>query len=140
MKIAIIYASFNEQIVKNLLKGALQFLKEEKIDKKNIKIIEVPGVFEIPLMCKKLTKTKKYDGIITLGCIIKGQTEHYDMLCQTVTDSLMQIMLEYELPIIFEILMVHDIKYAIARTSLKNWNENKGYTGARTLLEVIRNK
>jgi 6,7-dimethyl-8-ribityllumazine synthase len=134
--LAIIYSQFNEKISQNLLKGALKYLDEVKFNMKNLKIIEVPGAFEIPLMCKKLAKIKQFDAILTLGCVCKGDTDHYDMICRTTVDGIMQVMLKFEIAIIFEILMVHDILDAEKRSSLKNWEENKGYIGARTAFKL----
>ncbi|OGJ44769.1 6,7-dimethyl-8-ribityllumazine synthase [Candidatus Peregrinibacteria bacterium RIFOXYA12_FULL_33_12] len=108
-----------------------------KFNVKNVKIVEVPGVFEIPLICKKLAKSKKYDAILTLGAVIKGQTDHYEMLCRAMVDGVRQVMLDFEIPIVFEVLMVRDILHAKARASLKNWHENKGYIGVRTIFEMM---
>ncbi len=137
MQIAVIYSVFHQEIVSNLLKGTKKALTEQKIDTNSVDYFEVPGAFEIPLMSKKLAKSKKYDAIITLGCVIKGQTEHYDMICKAVTHAIMEIMLEFEIPIVFEILMVHDINDAKRRANTKNWNENKGYSAIKTALEML---
>src|SRR3989339_1251978 len=102
---AIVCSNFYPQISKNLLKGCIKVFEENNIEQKSWKVIEVPGAFEIPLACQKLAKTKKYKVIIALGCVIKGQTGHYEMVCKACVEGIMKIMLNFEIPIIFEVLM-----------------------------------
>ena len=82
LKIGIIVSRFNEDITENMLKGALKTLKENKVRGGNIKIVYVPGSFEIPLACQRLARLKKYDALVAIGCIIKGETDHFYYICK----------------------------------------------------------
>ena len=77
LKIALVVSRFNSDITEKMLAGALRTLEENSVPKKNIEIVWVPGSFEIPLACQRVAKTKKYDGIVTIGCVIKGDTDHF---------------------------------------------------------------
>ena len=92
-KILIVLAKFYEDISKNLIIGAKEKLK----GKANIKIIEVPGSFEIPVVISK--NIKKYDGFVALGSIIKGETPHFDFISLTITDAIMKLSIDYKKPI-----------------------------------------
>lgn len=132
-KIAIAQARFNSDITDKLLAGALKAFKELKI--KNIKIIKTPGAFEIPLACQKLAKTKKFDGILALGAVIKGETAHFDYVCKGATNGVMRVMLDQNLPISFGVLTTDNLKQAQARS--RNDKTNKGYEAALSLVEMI---
>lgn len=95
----------------------------------------VPGAFEIGFTAKKIMLSGKYDGIMTLGAVIKGETDHYSMIIQNVTNAIMQINLEAEIPVTFGILTTDDIEQALQRAGLKAGNE--GSSTAQSLLEMI---
>src|SRR3989339_32889 len=101
---------------------------------------KVPGAFEIPLMCKKIIN--KYDALITLGVVIKGDTDHYKYVCQKCADGIMEVQLENGKPIIFEVLMVKKIEDALKRADIENYNNNKGFEALmsvyRTLTSIKR--
>ena len=84
IKIGIVVARFNEFITSKLLAGALDNLKRENVDEKDIEVAWVPGAFEIPMIASKMAKSKKYDAIICLGAVIRGSTSHYDYVCISV--------------------------------------------------------
>ncbi len=102
--IAIIVSQFNQMITTALLAGAMQRLNASGIDAHDITLVEVPGVVEIPLIAKRLAKQKHYGAIIALGAVIRGETTHYDYVCQQVSDGCQRVMLEFETPVIFGIL------------------------------------
>ncbi|WP_343190223.1 6,7-dimethyl-8-ribityllumazine synthase [Buchnera aphidicola (Mollitrichosiphum nigrofasciatum)] len=136
-KIAIVVSRFNHFINKNLLSGALDILKRiGKIKKKNIKIITVPGAFEIPLIIKNLACKKKYNAIITLGAIIKGDTKHSEYISQQTSSGIAQISLDYNIPISYGILTTNNIAEAIDRSGGKMGN--KGSEAALCALEMIK--
>ena len=81
LKIGVVISQFNNNINGPMLKGALDLLKDSKVKKENINIIWVPGSFEIPLACQRLAKTKKYNALVAIGCVIKGETDHYYYIC-----------------------------------------------------------
>ena len=135
VKIAIVASKFNEIITHHLVDGALATLKQFGINENNIDVYWVPGAFEIGFTAKKIMLSGKYDGIMTLGAVIKGETDHYSMIIQNVTNAIMQINLEAEIPVTFGILTTDDIEQALQRAGLKAGNE--GSSTAQSLLEMI---
>lgn len=125
--IGIIVSEFNEFVTEKLLESCEAELKKLGFE---YEVTYVPGAFEIPLAAKKLSP--KYDGIIALGCLIKGETDHYDMVCRACVDGLMQVQLETEKPIVFEVLMVNKMEDAVART-------DKGKVAAQTIFKLTKN-
>lgn len=135
VKIAIVASKFNEIVTHHLVDGALATLKQFGINENNIDVYWVPGTFEIGFTAKKIMLSGKYDGIMTLGAVIKGETDHYSMIIQNVTNAIMQINLEAEIPVTFGILTTDDIEQALQRAGLKAGNE--GSSTAQSLLEMI---
>ena len=113
VKIAIVASKFNEIVTHHLVDGALATLKQFGINENNIDVYWVPGAFEIGFTAKKIMLSGKYDGIMTLGAVIKGETDHYSMIIQNVTNAIMQINLEAEIPVTFGILTTDDIEQAL---------------------------
>ncbi|MCK4744462.1 6,7-dimethyl-8-ribityllumazine synthase [Candidatus Parcubacteria bacterium] len=134
LKIAIVQARFNQEITENLLNGTLAALKEAGASNK---IIKVPGSFEIPFACQKIALTKKFDGIITIGAIIKGETAHFDYIAKAATDGIMRTMLDYKIPIAFGVITTYTL--AQAKTRSRNNKKNSGYGAALSLVETINN-
>ena len=135
VKIAIVASKFNEIVTHHLVDGALATLKQFGINENNIDVYWVPGAFEIGFTAKKIMLSGKYDGLMTLGAVIKGETDHYSMIIQNVTNAIMQINLEAEIPVTFGILTTDDIEQALQRAGLKAGNE--GSSTAQSLLEMI---
>lgn len=135
LKLAIVVSKFNADITGNMLTGALENLKTNKVEEKNIKIVRVPGSFEIPFVCQKLARSKKYDALIALGCVIKGETDHYYFVAGEAARGIMDVMLKYNIPIGFGIITTNNLKQAIARSSGKH---NKGAEAARAILEMVK--
>ena len=135
VKIAIVASKFNEIVTHHLVDGALATLKQFGINENNIDVYWVPGAFEIGFTAKKIMLSGKYDGIMTLGAVIKGETDHYSMIIQNVTNAIMQINLEAEIPVTFGILTTDDIEQALQRAGLQAGNE--GSSTAQSLLEMI---
>lgn len=135
VKIAIVASKFNEIVTHHLVDGALATLKQFGVNENNIDVYWVPGAFEIGFTAKKIMLSGKYDGIMTLGAVIKGETDHYSMIIQNVTNAIMQINLEAEIPVTFGILTTDDIEQALQRAGLKAGND--GSSTAQILLEMI---
>ncbi|KKR20142.1 MAG: 6,7-dimethyl-8-ribityllumazine synthase [Parcubacteria group bacterium GW2011_GWE2_39_37] len=135
LKIAIVQARFNEVVTDGLKAGAVAALKEAGVLEKNIQILQVPGAFEIPLVCKKIALAKKFDGIIALGAIIKGDTAHFEYVAGGTTTGIMGVMLETVTPIAFGVLTTEDKKQAEVRS--RNDQSNKGKEAASALIETI---
>lgn len=102
--IAIIVSQFNYDITHELQQGALQRLTAAGFAAEDITVIEVPGAVEIPLVAKQLAKKQQYGAIIALGAVIRGETSHYDYVCQQVSDGCQRVALDFDIPVVFGIL------------------------------------
>lgn len=127
LRIGIVVSKYHEYITGRLLDGALETLYSCGVKKNNIYVLPVPGSFEIPLGCLSLIKKKKYDALVTLGCIIKGQTDHNRHLASAVFGSIMNLSLNYNVPISLGIITVNNMAQAVARST---GEENKGKDAA----------
>ena len=128
-KILIVYANYYSQISDDLLDGALKYLNKTynlNIRNGGVDVIEVPGVFEIPVTIVR--RIKKYDGFIALGCVIKGQTPHFDFISSTTTDAIMKLSIDYKKPIGNGIITCLNKKQAIVR-SIKKGQEAANAVG-----------
>ena len=134
-KIGIVAARFNEFIVSKLVEGAKDGLIRHDVSEENIDVAWVPGAFEIPLIAKKMANSGKYDAIICLGTVIRGETSHYDYVCAEVSKGIAQVSLETELPVMFGILTTDTIEQAVVRAGTKAGN--KGYDCALGAIEMI---
>jgi 6,7-dimethyl-8-ribityllumazine synthase len=135
LSVAIVVSRFNEIISSRLLEGALDCLKRHNCDPAKIEIFYVPGSFEIPVAAKKIALTKKYDGIICLGAIIRGNTPHFDYIAAEASKGVAHVGLEFTLPVSFGILTTDTLEQAIERAGAKSGN--KGWDSALTLIEMI---
>lgn len=135
VKIAIVSSSFRKEVSDNLEKNCLIELKKKGLLDSQIDRFRVPGSWEIPLMAKKLAKKGIYDAIITFGAIVKGETYHFEQIANEVARALMRICLQYEIPVIFEVLAVYDLKDAMTRATRKK--DNKGVEAALTAYELL---
>jgi len=135
MRIAIVVSRFNEKITSGLLEGALSCLEEQGVNIKKENIISVSGAFEIPLVAQTLARTGRFDGVVCLGCIIKGDTAHFEYISQTASSGLMAAALATGIPLGFGILATYNEKQAKTR-SLDNAN-NKGREAAAACMEAI---
>lgn len=134
-KIAIVVARFNEFITSKLLGGAKDTLIRNEVSESDIDVYWVPGAFEIPFLTKKIVATGKYDGVITLGSVIRGSTSHYDLVCNEVAKGVGQINLNSDIPVLFGVITTEDIEQAIERAGSKVGN--KGSECAQAVLEMI---
>jgi 6,7-dimethyl-8-ribityllumazine synthase len=134
-KFAIIASRFNEFITNKLVSGAEDILKKHLVDDGDISIYWVPGAFEIPVIAKKVAESKKVDGIICLGCIIRGATPHFDYISSEVSKGIASIGLKSRVPIIFGVLTTDSIEQAIERAGTKAGN--KGADSAMTAIEMV---
>ena len=111
-RIAIVVSQFNQVITDGLLRGALSRLHELGVSAQHIIIMKVPGAVEIPLTAKLLARSKQYQAIICLGAVIRGETDHYDYVCQQVSYGCQQVMLEFDIPVIFGVLTTQTMQQA----------------------------
>lgn len=135
-KVAIIVSQFNPEVTHGLLAGARAFLKEKGIEPTEKDIFDAPGAFEIPLLAQKLAKTHVYQGIVCLGCVIKGDTAHFEFISLGATLGLVQANLSTEIPITFGILTTYSDEQAKERSRLGH-PENKGREAAAACFESM---
>ena len=133
---AILAARFNDFIVDRLISGATDYLRRHGAAEENMTLIRIPGAFEMPVVCKKLAASGKYDGILALGAVIRGGTPHFDFVAGEATKGLAQAALESGVPVGFGLLTTDSIEQAIERAGTKAGN--KGVEAAAALLETIR--
>ena len=136
MKVCIIVSNFYPKISKMLIEGASAKLKKNKRIK--FKIIFVPGTFEIPVIISNLIN--KYDAFIALGCVIKGQTPHFDYISRAVTNGIMDISITHKKPIGFGILTCLNKKQALERANPKQDKLGKGGEAAAAVIKILRNR
>ena len=134
-KIGIVVSEWNDHITLNLLKGAKETLLENGVKEENIDVRFVPGAFELPLGAQTLAETKKYDGIITIGVVIQGETRHFDFVCDGATQGIMNTMLKYNIPIAFCLLTDNNEQQSIDRSGGKHGN--KGTECAVACMKMI---
>ena len=130
----IVVAEWNKHITTSLLEGCQAILKEHKLTVEDDDLIWVPGSFELPMGAKLLASSKKYDAIICLGCIIKGETEHDRYIAQSVANGLTQLGLISNIPILFGVLTTNDENQALARAG--GSHGNKGAEAALSALQM----
>ena len=133
-RFAIVVSRFNAFITERLLLSAIDGLVRSGADKKDIELVRVPGAFEIPLAARKLAETKKYDAIICLGCLLRGDTAHYDVIVNEVTRGIGQSAQETGVPHAFGVLTCENLEQAIDRAGLKMGN--KGFEAALAAVEM----
>ena len=135
MKVAIVASRFNEIIVNKLLGGAVDGLVRHGVDENNITAVWVPGAFEIPIAADKLAKSGKYDAVICVGAVIRGDTTHYDYVCNEVSKGVAHVSLNTGVPVLFGVITPENIEQAIARAGSKAGN--KGYDCALSAIEMV---
>ena len=135
MKAAIVAARFNEIIVNKLLGGAVDGLVRHGVEEENITAAWVPGAFEIPLVAERLAKSGKYDAVICVGAVIRGDTSHYDYVCNEVSKGIATVGLQTGVPVLFGVVTTENIEQAIARAGSKAGN--KGYDCALSAIEMV---
>ena len=138
MKVGIIASRFNEIIVNKLLGGAVDGLVRHGVDEKNITAAWVPGAFEIPITAQKMAQSGKYDAVICVGAVIRGDTTHYDYVCNEVSKGIAHVALETGVPVMFGVLTTENIEQAVERAGSKVGN--KGYDCAVGAIEMVNLK
>ncbi len=131
----IVVAEWNSKITSRLLEGAVNLLKAQGCKEENIKIKHVPGTYELTLASQLMCEHTDVDGVIALGCVIQGETRHFDFLCSGVTHGINQVALEYNTPIAYGILTVNNMQQAMDRAGGKYGN--KGEEAAATAIKMV---
>ncbi len=134
LKFGIVLSRFNNFISERLLEGALDAIRRSGAEEGDCVVARVPGAFEIPLAAKKMAKSKRYDAVVCLGCVIRGATPHFEYIATEVTKGIASLTLESEIPISFGILITDSIEQAIERAGTKVGN--KGFDAAMSAIEM----
>lgn len=134
-RFGLVVSRFNEFISGKLLTGALDALKRHEAKEEDIEVAWVPGAFEIPLVAKKMVKSGRYDAVVCLGAVIRGDTPHFDYISSEVTKGIAQVGLETEIPVMFGIITSDTLEQAIERAGSKAGN--KGWDAALGAIEMV---
>jgi 6,7-dimethyl-8-ribityllumazine synthase len=133
-KFGVVVSRFNEFITKRLLDGSLDCLRRHGASENAIDIVHCPGAFEIPQLAQELASSGAYDAVITLGCVIKGETPHFEYIASAVSSGVSRVALQTTVPVIFGVLTVDSLEQAIDRAGAKSGN--KGWDAALAAIEL----
>jgi 6,7-dimethyl-8-ribityllumazine synthase len=133
-RFAIVVAAFNQDVTGPLLEGALSAFAEAGAPDGSVAVHHVPGAFELPLACRTLAETKRFDAVVALGCVIRGDTPHFDYVAGEAARGIMAASLETGVPIAFGVLTTDDRAQADARAGGEHGN--KGADSARVAIEM----
>ncbi|EGQ1677766.1 6,7-dimethyl-8-ribityllumazine synthase [Staphylococcus pseudintermedius] len=134
LKIGVVVSRFNDLITGRLLDGAQDALRRHQVAEDSIDVAYVPGAFELPIVAKKMAQTGKYDAVVTLGCVIRGATSHYDYVCNEAAKGIAKASDDTGVPVIFGVLTTENIEQAIERAGTKAGN--KGAESAVAAIEM----
>jgi len=135
LKLGIVLSRFNSMVTERLLSGAKDKLKRLGVAENDLEVAYVPGSFELPRGVRKMKDTGKYDGVIALGAVIRGETPHFDYVANEASKGLAEINLEAEVPVTFGLITADTLEQAIDRAGAKQGN--KGNEAAEALVEMV---
>jgi 6,7-dimethyl-8-ribityllumazine synthase len=134
LKIAVIASRFNDEIVSGLLDGAITCLQRHGAADDDVSLYRVPGAFEIPALAAKLVADARHDAVVTLGCLLRGDTPHFDFISAQVTNDLSRISVEERFPVAFGVITCNTYEQAVERSS--PGTSNKGWEAALAAIEM----
>ena len=134
LRFGIVVSRFNSFITERLLLAALEALEGAGADAKSIDVARVPGSFEIPLAAKKMAESRRYDAVVAVGCVLRGETSHYDYICSEVARGCQLAQMDTGVPVVFCVLTCDTLEQAIDRAGLKGGN--KGFEAGLTAVEM----
>lgn len=135
LRIAVVVARFNADVTDRLLAGAMAALHEHGASDDDITVLRVPGAWELPQTSARAVRTGRFDAIVTLGCVIRGETPHFDYVCQEASLGLGAVARDAEIPVVFGVLTTDDAAQAMARAGAGK--DNKGYEATMAALEMV---
>jgi 6,7-dimethyl-8-ribityllumazine synthase len=133
-RFGVVVSQFNEDVTTGLLQGALDALEQAEVSTDDITVVRVPGAFEIPLMAMRLAETGQFDAVITLGCLIKGDTMHFEYIASACSQGIVQASTMTGVPVAFGVLTTLTEEQALARA--EPGPENKGREAALAAIEM----
>jgi len=131
---AVVVSRFNELVTKKLLEGAQECFQRHGVDPDQVDIAWVPGSLELPLVAKKLAETRRYNAVVCLGAVIRGETDHYEYVAREAASGITRVSLDTDIPCIFGVLTTENIQQALDRAGGKAGN--KGYDAALAAIEM----
>ncbi len=134
-RVAVVVSRYNDLITRRLLEGALETLSRQGVKGQNVEVAWVPGAWEIPVVARKLAKTGRFDGIIALGAIIRGETTHHEVIGREVSAGLRRLAEDTGLPVALGVLTTENLEQALARVG--EGLDNKGTEAALHLLDTL---
>jgi 6,7-dimethyl-8-ribityllumazine synthase len=135
LRVAVIVARYNAEITDRLLAGALEALNDHGAEPADVTTVRVPGAWELPQMAARAVRRGHFDAVVTLGCVIRGETPHFDFVCQEATLGLGAVARTSDIPVVFGVLTTDDMAQARARAGAGR--DNKGYEAALAALEMV---
>lgn len=135
IRFGIVLSRFNELVGEQLLAGAIEVLTRQGADQSHIRVVRVPGAFEIPVALKVMAASSRYDALIALGAVIRGDTPHFEYVAGECARGIAQLGIEYGMPVAFGVLTVNTLEQALERTGARG-GENKGAESARVAIEM----
>ncbi|WP_173672486.1 6,7-dimethyl-8-ribityllumazine synthase [Staphylococcus delphini] len=139
LKIGVVVSRFNDLITGRLLDGAQDALRRHQVGEDDVDVAYVPGAFELPIVAKKMAQTGKYDAVVTLGCVIRGATSHYDYVCNEAAKGIAKASDDTGIPVIFGVLTTENIEQAIERAGTKAGNKGaESAVGAIEMANLLR--
>lgn len=136
LRIGFVVSRFNSTITERLLKSALGTVKTHGGRDENMTVVHVPGSFEIPMAALKMAETKRFDAVVCLGCLIRGETDHYDHLAREVTRGISEVALRCRLPVTYGLITADTVEQAQNRSGIKYGN--KGADAALAAIEMVQ--
>jgi len=136
LRFGIAVSRFNSFITDRLLSAAVNALERSGSENRDVDVVHVPGAFELPLVAKKLAQTGKYDALIAIGCVLRGETTHYDHVCSETSRGLQLAQMDTGVPVIFCVLTCDTLEQAIDRAGLKGGN--KGFEAGLGAIEMAQ--
>lgn len=139
MQFAIVVSEFNEKITSALQEGAMLRLQELNIPSENVLLVKVPGAVEIPLAAQLIARQNQHQAIICLGAVIRGETSHYDYVCEQVSQGCQRVMLDHNIPVIFGVLTTENDEQAMERVGGKHGHKGKeAVDAAMAMVKLVK--
>lgn len=135
-RFGIVAAKFNAQVTSRLLHACEETLTAHGVPQENVMVVRVPGAFEIPLVARAMAKSGRFDAVICLGAVIRGDTPHFEYICAEVSRGVGQAAVDTDVPIIFGVLTTETVAQAVERADTKKFN--RGGEAAKSAIEMVR--
>ncbi len=135
MRVAVVAARFNQDVTDRLLEGARTALAEYGAAESDVEVFQVPGAWELPQTAARVVATGRFDAVVTLGCVIRGETPHFDYVCSHASLGLGRVATASAIPVVFGVLTTDDLDQAMARA--REGADNKGFEAATTAVEMV---